>query len=541
VATGLPTRLLPAPGNGGAPAAASPDGKYLAVAAGSRARLIDAATGKELRRAAGHQGPVLAAAFSPDRKVLATGGADRAVLLWDPATGRELRRLEGHCGSVTHLFFSPDGKHLASASIFAPGGIAGVGDTGTAPRRDPAVSWWEVATGKEVRQLRGGAWGARAVGLSPDGKELTVIDQGRGLSRWDTATGTRVQLPAPAAYVTALSPDGKSLAVAGVAGAGVQTHDLTRPSRPRRLEGEPRGGGVSRIVFAPDGRTLVTTGPALQLQLWDVVGGRTLRSLRPPEKKKLMGSHSVTPVFSPDGKVLAVPGGGESVSLVEVASGKERQVLSGGRMPVTCVAFSPDGTSLAAGRQDGTALLWAVPRARTAKGKLTEKELGARWQALAGHDVAAAHEAIQDLAAAGAQAVPLLKKWLPPAAAVQQPPSVEKLIADLGNKDVKVRKQAEAELEKRWEKDGMALKAPLVKALQGKPYTMPAASPPSSSPPSSAGPCRPAAKADRPRPRTPGAWRPRSTSSWRRGGRRRRSRRPPRRPTPCSCGAPTST
>jgi hypothetical protein len=366
---------------------------------------------------------------------------------------------------VTRLLFSPDGKYLASASIYAPGGIAGAVGTG-ASVRDPMVSWWEVAPGKEVRQFRSGAWGARAMGLSPDGKELTVVDPGRGLHRWDPATGKGVQLPAPTGLVTALSPDGKALAIVG---PGVQVHDLTRPSKPRRLEGELRGGSVSRALFAPDGRTLVTSGPALQLQLWDVVGSRSLRLLRPPEKKKLLGSHSVTPVFSPDGKVLAVPSVGGTVALVEVATGLDRQVLKGGGMPVICVSFSPDGTSLAAGMQDGTALLWAVPRARAPKGKLTEKELEARWQALAGHEVAPAHEAILTLAGAGGQAVPLLKKWLPPAAPARQEPDIEKLIADLSSKDVKARKQAQAELERRWEKVGMAVKAPLVKALEAKP------------------------------------------------------------------------
>src|SRR5262249_25624798 len=158
----------------------------------------------------------------------------------------------------------------------------------------------------------------------------TVVDMGRDLHRWDTATGKGVRLPAPTGLVAALSPDGKALATVG---AGVEVQDLTG-ARPRRLEGELRGGNVSRAVFAPDGRALVTSGPGGQLQLWDVVGGRSLRLLRPREKKRLLGSQSLTPVFSPDGKALAVPSVGGSVSLVEVATGKDRQVLKAGGMPV---------------------------------------------------------------------------------------------------------------------------------------------------------------------------------------------------------------
>jgi hypothetical protein len=55
-------------------------------------------------------------AFSPDGKLLARGGYDHAVTLWDVSTGRELAVFKGHTEVVTGLAFAPDGKTLASAS-----------------------------------------------------------------------------------------------------------------------------------------------------------------------------------------------------------------------------------------------------------------------------------------------------------------------------------------------------------------------------------------------------------------------------------------
>src|SRR2546426_1153910 len=64
----------------------------------------------------GHQGSVMAVAFSPDGKVLASCSRDKTIKLWDAATGELKRTLTEHAGDVYDITFSPMGNLLASAS-----------------------------------------------------------------------------------------------------------------------------------------------------------------------------------------------------------------------------------------------------------------------------------------------------------------------------------------------------------------------------------------------------------------------------------------
>jgi len=116
----------------------APDGKVLASGGFDDViKLWDVGSGRELRTLSAHQARVLSVAFSPDGKVLASGGADGAIRLWDGATGTELRAMKPDRFFVNSVVFSPDGKVLASGS--------GAGK----------IELWDVASGRELRTLSG--------------------------------------------------------------------------------------------------------------------------------------------------------------------------------------------------------------------------------------------------------------------------------------------------------------------------------------------------------------------------------------------------
>jgi WD40 repeat protein len=100
----------------------SATGKYVYTVGGDRtAKLWDTA---EFARQnphpraimSGHLKYVLAADMSPDEKLLVTGGADKALNLWDVSSGRLLGHLQGHTSDVESVMFAPNGRMVVSAS-----------------------------------------------------------------------------------------------------------------------------------------------------------------------------------------------------------------------------------------------------------------------------------------------------------------------------------------------------------------------------------------------------------------------------------------
>ncbi|HTU89248.1 MAG TPA: sigma-70 family RNA polymerase sigma factor [Gemmataceae bacterium] len=129
--SGRVLRRISLPKDGRSTAAAiTPDGRAVAVAFSTRKQqtliLWEIASGKERLTMPAPQGqPVKldglefsdSLAFSPDGRLLAYGGWDRYVHLWDAHTGKLVRRWEGHHGDIDSLAFAPDGRRLASASL----------------------------------------------------------------------------------------------------------------------------------------------------------------------------------------------------------------------------------------------------------------------------------------------------------------------------------------------------------------------------------------------------------------------------------------
>jgi tetratricopeptide (TPR) repeat protein len=288
---------------------------------------------------------VTLAAFRPDGRVFATACQDTRAIgsaqLWDTDTGRPLGPPLQHPNWAAAMAFSPDGKVLATGGY------------------DCLVHLWDAATGKPLGPPLVQVDIVLSLAFSPDGKTLAVghsndYSKAHGATLWDVPGCRRVgqEMPGPAARVH-FSPDGRRLLTVG--GTATRTWDAAT-GRPLG-EPVPETGDVASAAYRPDGRMILVAGRDGTLRLRDAESGR------PVGAPMLHPQPANAAVFSPDreGRLILAGYADGSARLWDRASQKPLgpPVVQG--RPVVAVAFAPDGRSFLTTSPDGDTRRWPVP------------------------------------------------------------------------------------------------------------------------------------------------------------------------------------
>jgi len=289
-----------------------------------------------------HTKGVRSLAVSPDGALLASGGLDRKIYLWDTTTWRARGPLEGHTGEVSSLAFSPNGTRLASVTS-APDACL--------------IRVWDVAAGRQVESLGMGQQGMWDVAYSSDGRALACGGWDRELHLFDVKTGAeRFSVPDVGPFhlrALSFSPDGRQIATGGSGHA--------------RLWDTGTGEEVTTHVKLPDGMAPAAilaggkqvagwTYPDGRVTLCELPSGRVLAAWRAhPEKIEGLA-------VSPDSRFLASIGDDGVARVWSTADYTEVATCLGHKGPVFAVSFAPDGTWLATGgHADFTVRIWELP------------------------------------------------------------------------------------------------------------------------------------------------------------------------------------
>lgn len=322
----------------------SPDGNLLAAGGDDDViRLYDLRNlelGPVLIR--GHRGPVLSVAFAPtaDPPVLASASADRTIKLWSADWVDPIQTLVGHTATIWSVAFDGEGERLVSASD------------------DFTARVWGVQSGKEFQRFRRHGEPVFCAEFSPDGKWVASGGYDKRVliwaaDRYQPIESTLVE------EVTNRLRDGEN-----------DASDLSV----RELLGH--SASVRSVAFSADGHSLASGARDNTLRIWNVAdtAATVPKALVTLASTKGISGTGRTPIVAQ--RTLRGHGGWvsdcqflDSDEVVSVSLDQKLKIwrpelyqetttLEGIRNPVLSAAYSPNGRFAVLGFDDGTAGIW---------------------------------------------------------------------------------------------------------------------------------------------------------------------------------------
>ncbi len=290
-----------------------------------------------IRALRGHRGSAMTVAFSPDGKLIVSGGEDGVLRLWDAEGDAALRTLHGHGSIITDVAVSSDGSTCVSGSY------------------DKTVRVWDCASGDMLHALTGHQDTVTRVLYTADDRNIVSGDADGRIRVWDSLTGAFVsELAGQETRISALAlaSDARTLAV-GTTNGSIEIWDMASQTVRLRISAHDRR--VSCLAFDDDGQRLYSGSWDRSMKVWDAQTGTLVM---PPIRH---GTEVNAIALSADAQRVAIADA-TTVQLLDIGSGETLRKFLGHQHTVNAVAFSPDQTRLVSASHDRSIRVWDINR-----------------------------------------------------------------------------------------------------------------------------------------------------------------------------------
>lgn len=200
-------------------------------------------------------GSVNAIAISPHAPIVATGGEDKQIRLWNLETGRQLLVLTGHQKSISTLAVHPQLPHR----LYSSG-------------KDGQIKLWQLDSAVELVSINSNQHKVNALVISADGRYLITAGSDRAIKVWDAHTHTELMSSRHHQLTVnglAVNPIVHPVQFASVSSdRRVMLWSIARDSPLAILTAHTQP--VRTIAFSPDGKFLATGGDDGAIQIWDL-------------------------------------------------------------------------------------------------------------------------------------------------------------------------------------------------------------------------------------------------------------------------------